>query len=97
MQSVFESKCPKFVLEAFKLRMPKPQDCIFQHLLGPEAQKVVQKSTCNVLSKSYYAAQNTQNSCLLLQNSGCQDLGTAFFNTSMSLKACPEGGDKKNP
>ena len=43
----------------------------------------------NVVSKSsqgWYVEQNTHNSCLQLENSGCQGLRTAFSITFLSLK-----------
>ena len=48
--------------------------------------KVLPKSTHNVFSQSQHADQNMQNSCLHLENSGCQGLRTVFSNTFLSLK-----------
>ena len=81
----------QFVFIVSKLWMPGPGDCIFQHLIEPEACPdggIKKYPYC--FSKDHYADQHTQNLCLQLENYGRQGLGTAFSNTLLSLKLAPK-------
>ena len=80
-------KLLKIHYNASKLWMTGPQDYILQYLHEPEAGPeggIKKEPTMLYIGPVYWP--NSLNSCLQLQNFGCQGLRIAFSNTSMSLK-----------